>query len=153
MKTIKVCACFSAVFIALQCLFACQKEDKETRDLLLGTWQMEGWSGYCPAGNKTNSPASYKDNTVTFNADSTFFIDYGSQRGAGEPEGNNSGKWTSEVKNGVRTIYIKSGSFSLCWSISSFVIKELDADKLVFDWSLKGAHPNGPTVYRFNKEK
>lgn len=153
MITTKAHTILRTFLIAALFLTACQKDKEATPDLLIGTWQMEGWSGNCPIGSVTQSPASYKDNIITFHADSTFLIDYGTQRGEGEPKsGNNSGQWSSEKKGGARTIYIKSGTFNLYWDIQSFVIKELDANKLVFEWSRKGAHPKGPTVYSFKKK-
>ena len=131
---------------------SCEKDNDTSSDLLFGTWQMVEWKGYCPAGNKTSSSSSYKDNTVTFRVDQTFVIDYGKNRANGEPDtGNNSGEWTSE-KNGVKQVVkITKGKFLLRWDISSFTITELTENKLVMEWAVKGAHPKGPTIYVFKR--
>ena len=113
---------------------------------------MVEWKGYCPAGNKTSSPASYKDNTVTFSSDQTFLIDYGKNRGTGEPaNGNNSGEWISEINGSKRIVNITKGKYLLNWNISSFTITELTEHNLVVEWSVKNAHPKGATIYVFKR--
>ena len=151
MKRLLHISCFLAFSFILLCTTSCEKED-DSVDLLLGTWQMVEWKGYCPAGNKTSSPSSYKDNTVIFSADQTFVIDYGKNRGSGEPDkGNNSGEWAYEKTGVKRVINLTKGEFHLRWKISSFTITELNEHILVVEWSAKGAHPKGPTIYVFKR--
>ena len=152
MKRLIHISCFLAFTFVLLCTTSCEKDD-DYSGLLLGTWQMVEWKGYCPAGSKTSSPSSYKDNTVTFSSNQTFVIDYGKNRGSGEPDkGNNSGEWTYE-KAGIKRaiVNITTGEFHLRWKISSFTITELSKNRLVMEWSAKGAHPNGPTIYIFER--
>ena len=152
MKRLTHISCFFVFSFILLCTTSCEKEDASSIDLLYGTWQMVEWKGYCPAGNKTSSPSSYKDNTVTFGADQTFVIDYGKNRGNGEPDtGNNSGEWTSEKNGTKRVVKITKGKFFLRWDISSFTITELAENKLVMEWTVKGGHPKGPTIYVFKR--
>ena len=151
MKRLTHISCFLAFSIVLLCTTSCKKEDLSF-DLLFGTWQMVEWKGYCPAGNKTSSPSSYKDNMVTFSDNQTFVIDYGKNRGSGEPAtGNNSGEWTSEKSGQKRVVNIAKGKFHLRWDISSFTITELTEHNLVMEWSVKNAHPKGATIYVFKR--
>ena len=131
----------------------CTKDyQSNVKAMLPGTWQFVEWSGYCPLGNKTSSPKSYKDNTLTLNADGTFIINYGAERGSGEPSNNVTGKWeyTSGKKRGE--LKATSGKFKLSWDIQSFVIVEIQENYLLMEWSLAPqGHPKGPTVFTFKK--
>ena len=79
-------------------------------------------------------------------------IDYGKNRGSGEPaSGNNSDEWTSEKNRLKAGCQYYNKRFFLRWNISSFTITELNEHNLAVEWSVKGTYPKGATIYIFKR--